>query len=137
MGFTLTRNLNSLSVSSLPSVEQEAIAAMNHSYMEKIALNPPIAIGSLKQITWAKAIAAQFLFYAHAWGFKASQIDLIFANRGKYAKFWIDNRCERSGEGTTRIAVEKELAELERDRQASLKSESKSETELRSLARRF
>lgn len=141
MGFTLTRNLNSSSVSSLPSVEQEAIAATNHNKIRQLEANPPIAIGSPKQITWAKAIAAQFLFHAHAWGFKADDIDLLFANenRGRFSKFWIDNRnpSGNSGEGVTRLAVEKEIAELKRDRQASLKSESMLESEKRSLARRF
>lgn len=118
MGFTLTRNLNSSSVSSLPSVEQEAIAASNHKHMQVLAVKPPISIGSPKQITWAKAIAEGFLFHAHAWGFKAEDIDLLFANRGKYSKFWIDNRnpSGNSGEGVTRLAVEKELAEMKRDR---------------------
>ena len=128
MGFTLTRA--SSTVSSLRTPAQEAIAATNHNHMKQLAFNPPIAIGSEKQITWAKAIASQFLFYAHAWGFKASQIDLIFANRGKYAKFWIDNRCERAGEGATRIAIEKEL-------EALLIGDRLSESELRSKAKRF
>ena len=98
--------------------------------MKQIAVNPPIAIGSEKQIAWAKAIASQFLFYAHAWGFKANQVDLFFANRGKYAKFWIDNRCDRAGEGTTRIAIEKELAAL-------LIGDRLSESELRAKVKRF
>ena len=139
MGFTLTRNLNSSSVSSLPSVEQEAIAATNHNKIRRLEANPPIAVGSEKQVNWAKSIASQFLFHAHAWGFKADDIDLLFANRGKYSKFWIDNRnpSGNSGEGVTRLAVEKELAELKRDRQLTLKSESMPESEKRSLARRF
>lgn len=139
MGFTLTRNLNSSSVSSLPSVEQEAIAATNHNRMKVLAVNPPIAVGSDKQITWAKAIAEGFLFHAHAWGFKAEDIDLLFANRGKYSKFWIDNRnpSGNSGEGVLRSAIEKEIAEMKRDRQLTLKSESMPESEKRSLACRF
>jgi hypothetical protein len=131
MGFTLSRYADYSNVSALPTPEQEAIAATNHNYMKQLALNPPITIGSKPQITWAKAIADQFLFYAHAWGFKAADIDLLFANRGKYARFWIDNKCERSGEGTTRIAVEKELAELKRQ------STPRSNDELRKLAKRF
>lgn len=139
MGFTLTRNLNFSSVSSLPSVEQEAIAATNHNKIRQLEANPPIAIGSEKQVAWAKKIAAQFLFHAHAWEFKADEIELFFANRGKYAKFWIDNRnpSGNSGEGVTRLAVEKELAELRRDRQLTLKNEAMPESEKRSLARRF
>jgi hypothetical protein len=139
MGFTLTRNLNSSSVSSLPSVEQEAIAATNHNRMKVLAVNPPIAVGSDKQITWAKAIAEGFLFHAHAWGFKAEDIDLLFANHGKYSKFWIDNRnpSGNSGEGVLRSAIEKELAEIKRDRQLTLNSASKSDADMRSLARRF
>ena len=138
MGFTLTRNPHFLTDAfTLPNVEQAAIASANHAHMKQLAFNPPIAIGSEKQIKWAKAIASQFLFYSHAWGFKASQIDLFFANRGKYAKFWIDNRCDRAGEGTTRIAIEKELAELERDRLANLKSSAMSESEFRTKIRRF
>ena len=139
MGFTLTRNLTSSSVSSLPSVEDAAIAATNHNKIRQLEANPPIAIGSEKQITWAKAIAEGFLFHAHAWGFKADDIDLLFANRGKYSKFWIDNRnpSGNSGEGVLRSAIEKEIAEIKRDRQASLRSESMPESEKRSLARRF
>ena len=144
MGYTLTRNTNfSSNILTLPTVEQEAIAAANHNHMKRLQANPPITEGvrdkdgNSKQIDWAKSIASDFLFYAHAWGFKADQIDLLFASRGKYAKFWIDNRCKRSGEGTTRIAVEKELAKLERDRQITLKSEAMPESEKRSLARRF
>jgi hypothetical protein len=145
MGFTLTRNLNSSSVLSLPSVEQEAIAAANHNRMKVLAVNPPITIGVRdkngysKQITWAKAIAEGFLFHAHAWGFKAKDIDLLFANRGKSSKFWIDNRnpSGNSGEGVLRAAIEKEIAEMKRDRQLTLKSESMPESEKRSLARRF
>ena len=125
MGFTLTRNLTSSSVSSLPSVEDAAIAATNHNKMKRLEANPPIAIGSPKQITWAKAIAEGFLYHAHAWGFKAEDIDLLFANRGKYSKFWIDNRnpSGNSGEGVLRSAIEKEIAEMKRDRQASLRSD--------------
>ncbi len=139
MGFTLTRNLTSSSVSSLPSVEDAAIAATNHNKMKRLEANPPIAIGSPKQITWAKAIAEGFLYHAHAWGFKAKDIDLLFANRGQFSKFWIDNRnpSGNSGEGVLRVAIEKEIAEIKRDRQASLKSESILKSEKRSLARRF
>ena len=131
MGFTLTRNLTSSSVSSLPSVEDAAIAASNHKHMQVLAVKPPIAIGSPKQITWAKAIAEGFLYHAHAWGFKAEDIDLLFANRGKYSKFWIDNRnpSGNSGEGVLRSAIEKEIAEMKRDRQARLRSESMPESE--------
>ena len=139
MGFTLTRNLTSSSVSSLPSVEDAAIAATNHNKMKRLEANPPIAIGSPKQITWAKAIAEGFLYHAHAWGFKAKDIDLLFANRGQFSKFWIDNRnpSGNSGEGVLRVAIEKEIAEIKRDRQLTLNNEAKSETEKRSLARRF
>ena len=139
MAFTLTRSMTSSDVAHLPSVEDAAIAATNHNKMKRLEANPPIAIGSPKQITWAKAIAEGFLFHAHAWGFKAEDIDLLFANRGKYSKFWIDNRnpSGNSGEGVLRVAIEKEIAEMKRDRQASLKSESILKSEKRSLARRF
>jgi hypothetical protein len=131
MGFTLSRYADYSNVSALPTPEQEAIAAANHNHMKQLAANPPITIGTKPQITWAKSIADQFLFYAHAWGFKANDIDLLFANRGKYARFWIDNKCARSGEGTTRIAVEKELAEINRQ------FAPRSNDELRKLAKRF
>ena len=139
MAFTLTRSMTSSDVAHLPSVEDAAIAASNHKHMQVLAVKPPIAIGSPKQITWAKAIAEGFLYHAHAWGFKAEDIDLLFANRGKYSKFWIDNRnpSGNSGEGVLRVAIEKEIAEIKRDRQASLRSESMPESEKRSLARRF
>lgn len=137
MGFTLTRNTATFTIKALPTPEQEAIAASNHNHMKRLALNPPITIGTKPQITWAKSIADQFLFYAHAWGFKAADIDLLFANRGKYAKFWIDNRCQRSGEGTTRIAVEKELAELKKDAAVMAAMAARSQDEFKAKARRF
>ena len=108
MGFTLTRT-DSSTVKALRTPEKEAADKANHNHMQRLGLNTPIAIGSEKQIKWAKSIANEFLFYAHAWSFTAADIDLFFANRGKYAKFWIDNRCDRAGEGTTRIAIEAEL----------------------------
>ena len=137
MGFTVTRSTDSLSVAQLPTVEEQAIAASNHNKMRQLEANPPIVIGSEKQVAWAKKIAAQFLFHAHAWEFKADEIELFFASRGKYAKFWIDNRnpSGNSGEGVTRLAVEKELAVLRRDRQLTLSNEAKPDTEKRSLVR--
>jgi hypothetical protein len=139
MAFTLTRSMTSSDVAHLPSVEDAAIAATNHNKIRQLEANLLIAIGSEKQVAWAKKIAAQFLFHAHAWGFKADDIDLLFANRGRFSKFWIDNRnpSGNSGESVTRLAVEKEIAELKRDRQLTLKSESMPESEKRSLARRF
>lgn len=139
MGFTLTRNCNFSDTSRLRTPEEEAIAKTNHNHMTRLSLNPPITIGGPKQIAWAKSIADQFLYHAHAWGFKAEQIDWLFANRGKYAKFWIDNRnpSGNSGEGVTRIAVEKELQTMQQDRAAATKSNSMSEETLRKLVKRF
>jgi hypothetical protein len=139
MAFTLTRSMTSSDVAHLTSVEDAAIAATNHNKIRQLEANPLIAIGSEKQVAWAKKIAAQFLFHAHAWGFKADDIDLLFANRGRFSKFWIDNRnpSGNSGKSVTRLAVEKEIAELKRDRQLTLKSESMPESEKRSLVRRF
>lgn len=125
MGFTLTRNSSNSVAGTLRSPEQELANKLNHDHMSSMSLNPPISIGSEKQIKWAKAIASQFLFHAHAWGFKAEQIDRVFANHGKYAKFWIDNRnpSGNSGEGVTRIAVENLLANLDAESTALAKSQ--------------
>lgn len=123
MGFTLTRNTGTGTIASLPTPEQEATARANHNHMRQLAINPPIAIGSEKQIKWAKAIASQFLFYAHAWQFKAEQIDRIFEGQGKYARFWIENRPSRAMSGELRIAVEKLLEEMDADRAALAKSQ--------------
>lgn len=126
MGFTLSRNCNfSSSISALPSPEAAAQRRANHQHMENLAIDPPITIGSEKQINWAKAIAEGFLFWAHAWEFTAADIDLLFANQGKYARFWIDNRNPHgnSGEGFTRMGVTKAIAELKADRAAYEKAE--------------
>lgn len=81
----------------------------NHKHMDRLSIDPPVTIGSEKQIKWAKAIASQFLFYAHAWSFTAADIDLLFEAQGKFAKFWIDNRPIRAMSGECRVAVEKAL----------------------------
>lgn len=124
MGFTLTRTGNS-AIARLRTPEEELAAKINHDHMRRLAINPPITIGSDKQIDWAKSIASKFLFHAHAWGFTAKQIDLVFADKGKYAQFWIDNKnpSGNSGEGVTRAAVEKLLAEIDADRAALAKSQ--------------
>jgi hypothetical protein len=123
MGITISRH-GSSTASALPTPEQEAKAKANHDRMKVLADSPPIAIGSEKQIDWAKKISAQFLFHAHAWGFKAEEINLVFADLGKYAKFWIDNRnpSSNSGEGFTRVAVEILLANIREDHAALAKS---------------
>ena len=113
MGFNLPRNGTS-TISRGRTLEQEAADLLNHAHMKMLKYAPPITIGSEKQIAWAKSIAEAFLFHAHAWSFTPADIDSLFASRGKYAKFWIDNRnpSGNSGEGVTRVAVEKELAEI-------------------------
>ena len=125
MGFTLTRNCSFSSVRSLRTPEEELAAKTNHNHMIALSINPPIVIGSERQILWAKKIASQFLFHAHAWKFSAEQINLVFANNGKYARFWIENRnpSGNSGEGRTREAVEKLLEEMNADRAAFTKSQ--------------
>ena len=122
MGFTLSRH-GSSTVSALRSPEKEAADKLNHDHMKRIAIDPPITIGSPKQISWAKSIASQFLFYAHAWSFKAEQIDRVFAEKGKYAKFWIDNKPSHPMSGELRVAVENLLAEMDADRAALAKSQ--------------
>lgn len=119
MGFTISRQ-GSSTVTALPTPEQEFKAKANHDRMNRLADNPPIAIGSPKQIDWAKKIAAAFLFHAPHWGFKAEDMDLIFNDLGKYAKFWIDNRnpSGNSGEGFTRVAVEILLANIRKNQAA-------------------
>ena len=113
MGFKLARNGTS-DISRGRTPEKEAADRLNHNHMMALRYYPPITIGSEKQVAWAKSIAEAFLFHAHAWSFTPAEIDSLFANRGKYAKFWIDNRnpSGNSGEGVTRVAVEKELAEM-------------------------
>ena len=125
MGFTLTQNCNFSATSKLRSPEKEATDKLNHDHMKQLKLNPPITSGSNKQISSARAIASQFLFHAHAWGFAAADIDLLFANHGRYSKFWIDNRnpSGNSGEGKTRIAVEKAIEAIKADRAAATKSQ--------------
>jgi hypothetical protein len=89
-------------------------------------------------INYAQSTFETYRQYFHAWGFRAEDVEAFCQTvRGKSPKFWLDNRPKKWGEGTLRIALEKELAEMKRDRQASLKSESMSESEKRSLARRF
>lgn len=138
MGFTLTRHAGYSNVSALSTSEQEAIAASNHNHMKRLALNPPITIGTKPQITWAKTIAAQFLFYAHAWEFTKEQIDMVFASpQGRNAKFWIDNRASRSGSGETRIAVEALIAKLENEKAIDARFAARSEDEFRAKVNRF
>lgn len=119
MGFTLTRSGPS-TARALPTPEQEAKAKANHNHMKALADNPPITIGSPKQIEWARKIAADFLYHAHAWSFKAEEINLVFSDLGKYAKFWIDNRnpSGNSGEGFTRVAIKILLANIRKDQAA-------------------
>lgn len=121
MGFTLSHAGGT--IRSLPTPEQETIAKANHDHMRRLAINPPIAIGSEKQISWAKKIASQFLFYAHAWQFSPEEIDRIFEGQGKYARFWIENRPSHAMSGELRIAVENLLKEMEADRASSVKSQ--------------
>lgn len=121
MGFTLSHAGGT--IRSLPTPEQETIAKANHDHMRRLAINPPITEGSNKQISWAKKIASQFLFYAHAWQFTAEQIDRVFAGQGKYARFWIENRPSHAMSGELRIAVEKLLTEMEADRASLAKSQ--------------
>jgi hypothetical protein len=109
MGFTLSRSTATSTRRSLLTPEQEAKAMANHKHMDRLSIDPPVTIGSEKQIKWAKAIASQFLFYAHAWSFTAADIDLLFEAQGKFAKFWIDNRPIRAMAGECRVAVEKAL----------------------------
>lgn len=144
MGFTLSRNCNfSSSISALPSPEVAAQRRANHQHMENLWNDPPITEGSEKQLIWAKRIAQGFLFHAHSWGFAAIDIDLLFANQGKYARFWIDNRNPHgnSGEGFTRMGVTKAIAELKADRAAYEKAEAElkklTQAELAAKVRRF
>lgn len=125
MGFTLTRNCSFSPVQGLRTPEEELAAKTNHNHMIALSIDPPITIGSPKQINWAKAIASKFLFHAHAWQFTSEQIDLVFAGKGRYARFWIENQnpSGNSGEGRTREAVEKLLAEIAADRAALAKSQ--------------
>jgi len=121
MGFTLARSAQ-YAPSALRSPQQEAADKANHKHMKKLAIDPPILIGSEKQIKWAKAIASQFLFYSHAWEFTASDIDLVFEAQGKFAKFWIDNRPDQAMGGKCRIAVEKALEAIRLNQSAAIKS---------------
>jgi hypothetical protein len=125
MGFTLTRNTGNSQSQAIRTPEQELAAKLNHDRMNELSINPPIIYGSEKQINWAKSIASKFLFHAHAWQFSAADIDLVFADKGKYSQFWIDNRnpSGNSGEGKTRVAVEKLLEEIRADRAALAKNQ--------------
>jgi hypothetical protein len=119
MGFTLTR-LGSSTVSALPTPAQEAKAKANHDRILAFEANPPIMIGaSRKQINFAKLIASKFLFHAHAWGFAAYEIELLFQSRdyGKRAEFWINarNPSGNSGEGVTRQAVTTAIANIKNE----------------------
>lgn len=125
MGFTLTRSTGtSAAFLGYRTPEQEAIDKADHQMIQAIERRPPVTIGTEKQINWAKSIARAFLFHAHAWNFTPADIDLLFANNGKYAKFWIDNRnpSGNSGEGYTRAAVERELDKLKGIAQADDKA---------------
>lgn len=135
MGFTLTRN-GSATVSALRSPEQEAADKLNHVTLENMP--SPVIHGSPKQIQWANSIVRTFLFYSHPWGFKANDIAEFFKTyRAQSAKFWIDNRNTKPMSSETRIAVERELEEMRRDRAAAAKSNSMSEETLRKLVKRF
>lgn len=120
------------------TAEKELSDRLNHNYMKSLQRNPPIAIGSEAQIKWAKAIAAQFLFYAHAWEFTKEQIEMVFNSpQGRNAKFWIDNRAKQSGSGETRIAVEKLIATLEKEKAIASAMAARSESKFKAKVRRF
>jgi hypothetical protein len=116
MGFTLSNCDFKSSIIRTP--EKELADKINHDRMKLLALDPPITIGSPKQINWGKAIAAQFLFHAHAWQFTATDIDLLFESQGKFSKFWIDNRPKHPMSGECRIAVENALEAIHLNRTA-------------------
>ncbi|MBD2316706.1 hypothetical protein [Phormidium tenue] len=121
MGFTLTRH-GSSAVSALRTPEEEAAAKLNHMTLENMP--SPVIHGTRPQIEWANKIVRTFLFYSHAWGFKAEEIAAFFKTyRAQSAKFWIDNRNSKPMSSETRIAVEKELAEMAADRAALTKSQ--------------
>jgi len=121
MGFTLTRN-GSSTVTALRTPEEEAAAKLNHMTLENMP--SPVIYGTRPQIEWANKIVRTFLFHSHAWGFKAEDITAFFQTyRAQSAKFWIDNRNTKPMSSETRIAVEKELAEMAADRAALAKSQ--------------
>lgn len=131
-------NTTSAAILGYRTPEQEQADRANHDYMKSLERNPPIVIGSDKQIAWAKTIAAQFLFYAHAWEFTKEQIDMVFASpQGRNAKFWIDNRASRSGSGETRIAVEELIARIEKAKENDARFAAQSEDMFRAKVRRL
>lgn len=121
MGFTLTRHGSSV-VSALRTPEEESTARLNHMTLENMP--SPVIHGTYKQIDWANSIVKTFLFYSHAWGFKAEEIAEFFKTyRAQSAKFWIDNRNLKPMSSEVRIAVEKELEAMRQDRAALAKSQ--------------
>jgi hypothetical protein len=121
MGLTISRK-GSSTVSALPTPAQAEQARINHMTLENMP--SPVTSGSPKQIQWANSIVKTFLFYAHPWGFKADEIAQFFQTyRAQSAKFWIDNRNLQPMSSETRIAVEKELAEMQHDRQSLANSQ--------------
>lgn len=122
---------------------QEAAHKAWQNHMAILKMECPIANGSPKQIDWAVKIFASFTASADAEGFKHEDLILFFATyRAKHSKFWIDNRSQKNpmtGYSDRRLqkTIAAEIAELKRDQQLTLKNESKTEAEKRSLARRF
>ncbi len=121
MGFTLTRN-GSSTATALRTPEQEAKDKANHQRFE--AMQRPKFSGTDKQVYVASKSLESFLFYAFHWGFNPDDVEAFLQTyRGKSVQFWIANKPKAKGSGETRIAVEKELAEMAADRAALAKSQ--------------
>lgn len=101
------KSLDYIRMSIPPKLTPEQLANADH--IRAIKVKDLIVNGSPKQKDWAFNIARDFLYYAHAWNFKAEEVDYIFATVGKSAEFWINNRPSRSGDWQLRVAIEKEL----------------------------
>lgn len=114
----------------------------NHMAIVK-GIKCPIATGTPKQLKWAIDIWEDFTASANAEGFLAEDVKLFCqTHRAKTARFWIENRSQpdpRTCYSDRRLqkAIAAEIAEIKRDQQAQIKSESMTEPELRTLARRF
>ena len=116
MGFTLT-NCDFKSSGIIRTPEKEAADKLNHDRMRSMI--KPDFKGTDKQVWAANKSLDTFLFHAHAWGFKADDIESFLQTyRGKSLQFWISNKSKHPMSGETRIAVEKELEAMAAEAQA-------------------
>ena len=122
------------------SEARKAIATIERQkHMAIVTLTCPIneESGTPKQVDWAVKIWKYFIGGAKFKGFDADDIKLFCTSyQAKTARFWIDNGKDNFDDRLEN-AIASKIAEMKRDRQLTLKSESKSDTEFRTMARRF